>query len=154
MSQTTQTALKVIVIVHLVLASWAMISFQGSAYLFMNSFLLAVGLWAIIAQDSIDAVFMFFMLNVLSILMDIIFISIYASATSDNSGSYKFSLGMAILNLIIRPLSSFILYRLYQDRTGELQFPQYPAFEDSNRGYSTIDQPVYPSAVETATPHN
>jgi len=30
---------------------------------------------------------------------------------------------MAILNLILKPLTSFVLYRIYQDRTGETLFP-------------------------------
>jgi len=32
--------------------------FQSAAYIYMNSFILACGMWAIIATDSVDAVLM------------------------------------------------------------------------------------------------
>jgi len=32
---------------------------------------------------------------------------------------------MSILNLILKPFTSYILYRLYQDRKGELGFPAF-----------------------------
>jgi len=166
MSQTTQVSLRVIFIVHLVLSVWATIEFQRESYVFMNAFVLAFGMWAIVSPESVDAIYMYMVMNVVSIVMDIILISIYASEDKGNqSSTHRFSLGMSILNLILKPVTSFILYRLYQDRTGESHFPNFPPYDGTSaRGYDTIDQPVYAShhqtsyapvsQVETATPHS
>jgi hypothetical protein len=173
MVDSPHVVLRVIVVVHFILTVWASMSeclfgSAGISYVYMHCFILAVGLWAIICPESADAIFMFLLLLVVSILMDIIFIGIYATlgqnrcdatAASNPTASfvntYRFSLGMSILNLLLKPLTSFIVYRLYQDRTGQTHFPQITvANQLRTGGYSNIDQQQQPHHVETATPYS
>lgn len=161
-------SLKVIVIAHLVLTIWASMlpGFLGTSYIYMNAFILAFGVWSIMSPESVESVLMFMILNLVSILLDIIFLGIFApigsSYYADGSvGVYRFCLGMAIVNLLIKPFTSFILYRLYQDRGGQYGDLGIPGIHNfglgGNQGadrYEDIDQPVPSNNVESASPHS
>lgn len=165
MSESAQLTLKVVVIVHFVLTVWATMVFLGESYIYMNAFILAFGVWAIISPESVDAMFMFLILNVISVVLDIIFIAIFASMPGRESqvavifNTYRFSLGMAILNLILKPFTSYILFRLYQDRRGDVSFPTFGIIGKSRHGeYEPIgtgpSAPHRSNYVETAVPHS
>jgi hypothetical protein len=169
MVDSPHIVLRVVVVVHFILTVWASMSeclFHSAApsYIYMHTVVLAFGVWAIICPESIDAVFMFLVLLAASIIMDIIFLGIYASSVQCNAdncvgviiNTYRFSLGMAILNLLLKPLSCFVLYRLYQHRTGQTHFPHLSIARSTHTGgYSNIDQqPCNPQYVETAAPYS
>lgn len=158
-------ALKVVVIVHFVLTVWAsMIFLNESSYIYMNAFVLAFGIWAIISPESLDAILMIFILNIISIVLDAVFIGVFASLKQAQGNSlfmntFRFSLGMSILNLILKPFTSFILYRIYQERRGETAFPTFGFAEQGHRSeYQPIgtsaSAPYRPTHVETAAPHS
>ncbi|KAL5013209.1 hypothetical protein ScPMuIL_007479 [Solemya velum] len=170
MSTPARTTLKVIVVVHFILSLWAgqIFGFLPSSYLYMNWFILMIGVWAIAVPDSTEPVFMFLGLHLFSIIQDIIFLGIYqprANLYFEESNSlgrsgrdeYRFCLGMCILNLLIKPVTAFLLFRIYQERGGEsgsLNFSgvrNFPAFGTQHGTYENIDQPVPPNQVETAS---
>ncbi|RUS82993.1 hypothetical protein EGW08_009230 [Elysia chlorotica] len=126
--------LKVIWLVHFVLSSWAMLSglFPVTTYLYVHLLVLAIGLWAMIDSISSDAVFMFIATLAVSIVNDIILLGIYEPRGHDNyergnvsSGrrnEYRFALGMCITNLLLKPISMFLLFRIYQSRSDGSDF--------------------------------
>ncbi|XP_013393586.1 type-1 angiotensin II receptor-associated protein isoform X4 [Lingula anatina] len=169
-----QLTLKVVVIVHFILTTWALlVAFQSPSYQYMNLGLTFVGVLAIINTESIEAVLLYFVMNTLSILMDIIFLGIFQPAADSlyetplykdwtMKNTYRFSLGMTILNLLIKPFTCFMLYRVYQERggsMGDLNIPgldaaNFPGFGGQKGPYENIDQPVPSNNVETASPHH
>ncbi|KAI0225723.1 Type-1 angiotensin II receptor-associated protein-like [Lamellibrachia satsuma] len=180
MVHAPQVALKVVVIVHFILTVWASMvgsPFLPTSYIYMNAFILAFGFWAIVTPESTDAILMFLLLNVISIVMDIIFLSIYtpkahsvfdAASYSQSSSEYHFCLGMAIVNLLFKPFSSFVLFRLYQERGGnyaDLSIPGLPDFglggvpaqnryQSQGGGYQNPNQLAPAGVIETPTPHS
>lgn len=142
--------------------------FLPTAYIYMNLIVLLIGVFAIVHNESVDAVFMFLVLHCFTILQDIIFLGIYqprADTYLENEkmpnnvrNEYRFSLGMCITNLLLKPLTAFLLYRIWQDRQGnafDLPFtiPGLPGFgNQTNSKYENLDQSVPSNSyVETAT---
>ncbi|XP_064642833.1 type-1 angiotensin II receptor-associated protein-like isoform X1 [Lineus longissimus] len=170
-----QTSLKVILVVHFVLTVWASMTegYLPTAYIYMNLFTLAFGAYGIINQENSEAIFMLFVLQIFTILQDIIFMGIYQprghkhfenvadlSVTADMRNEYRFSLGMSIVNLLLKPFTSFIVYRIYQERGGsygDFGIPGIPGLGGSSSGgpgYENIDrQSSGNNSVETAEPH-
>lgn len=56
---------------------------------------------------------------VATIFLDIIYLGIFYPRSS-LSDTVRFSAGMAILNLILKPISCFFVYQMYRERGGEL----------------------------------
>ncbi|XP_014780949.1 type-1 angiotensin II receptor-associated protein-like isoform X1 [Octopus bimaculoides] len=161
-----QVSLKVIVIVHFILTVWASMptSFLPLSYTYMNAFVLAFGVWGIVNQESTDAISMFLILKIFTIIQDIVFLGIYQPrAYADNGKSsemscvheYRFSLAMSIVNLILKPVSCFLLYRIYQDRGGIYETFSIPGLTSHTGGtYENIDQPVPTNNLEAASPRH
>ncbi|XP_013393585.1 type-1 angiotensin II receptor-associated protein isoform X3 [Lingula anatina] len=169
-----QLTLKVVVIVHFILTTWALlVAFQSPSYQYMNLGLTFVGVLAIINTESIEAVLLLMVLMLFSILQDIVCLglfepaarAVYENASYNNwtmKNTYRFSLGMTILNLLIKPFTCFMLYRVYQERggsMGDLNIPgldaaNFPGFGGQKGPYENIDQPVPSNNVETASPHH
>ncbi|XP_048751380.1 type-1 angiotensin II receptor-associated protein-like isoform X1 [Ostrea edulis] len=162
-------ALKVIVCVHFILMIWGAQCAQlmPGVYWLSNTFVLLLGVWGIACPDSYDAILMYLILHVFTILEDIILLGIYHPRSSiiiENSrryagirNEYRFSLGMTITNLILKPFTAFLMWRIYQDRGGrfsDFNFPNMPQFGGPPPGqgnYENIDQPVPSNNVETAS---
>lgn len=156
--------LKVIVCVHFIFMIWGA---QFSAllprvYWLSNAFVLLLGVWGIACPESYDAILMYLILHVFTILEDIILLGIYQPRARDKSwienkgfkDEYRFSLGMAITNLILKPFTAFLLWRIYQDRGGrfsDFHFPQFGGSPSHQGNYENIDQPVPSNNVETAS---
>ncbi|KAK2180113.1 hypothetical protein NP493_459g02063 [Ridgeia piscesae] len=132
----------------------------------MSAFILAFGFWAIVNPESTDAILMFMVLNLVSIVLDIIFLCLVAPGECSHT-QFTYSSFMAILNLLFKPLSSFVLFRLYQERGGnysDLSIPGLPDFglggvPGQNRyqgpgGYQNPNQSSPPGVIETPTPHS
>ncbi|OWF41219.1 type-1 angiotensin II receptor-associated protein-like isoform X2 [Mizuhopecten yessoensis] len=163
-------SLKAIIIVHFVLVIWAsmMEGYLPPAYWAMNLFILMLGVWGIACPESADAILMFLILHLISILQDIIFIAIHQPLAYDaferpNSkrvSEFRFSTGMSIVNLIVKPFTSFLLYRIFKDRGGEygtINIPGFPNFGQSpttGGQYENIDQPVPTNQVDSPDDHN
>ncbi|NXE67258.1 ATRAP protein, partial [Calcarius ornatus] len=89
------------------------------SYAWGNFSVLAVGIWAIVQRDSLDAITMFLTGLLLTVLTDIIHISIFYPPRDYISDAKRFSVGMAILSLLLKPVSCYLVYRMYRERGGE-----------------------------------
>ncbi|XP_008150003.1 type-1 angiotensin II receptor-associated protein isoform X2 [Eptesicus fuscus] len=135
--------LKVIILIHWVLTTWGCLVF-GGPYAWANFTVLAVGVWAVAQRDSLDAISMFLGSLMLTILLDIIHISIfYPRVGLLDTG--RFGAGMAILSLLLKPFSCFLVYQMYLQRGGGILI--YPGSGPSRErsAYQTIDSPEVPT---------
>lgn len=132
------------------------------SYIYLNAFMLAFGVWAMAAPDNTEPVLMFIIINLGSIVTDIVFLAVFTPQPyHGNYSLHNFCLAMAIINLLARPFTSFVLYRIYQDRGGQyadFTVPGMPNFGmgggRQTHGYENIDQPIPSNNVETASPHH
>ncbi|XP_048111676.1 type-1 angiotensin II receptor-associated protein isoform X2 [Alosa alosa] len=115
--------LKAIVLVHWLLTVWGCMAWLPPSYAWGNFTMLAIGVWAVAHRDSIDAVLMFLLGMVLTILTDIIHFGIYypvfEGLTERNRDTFRFSVGMSILSLLLKPVSCFFVYQMYRERGGD-----------------------------------
>ncbi|KAM5248713.1 type-1 angiotensin II receptor-associated protein [Ctenodactylus gundi] len=136
--------LKVILLVHWLLTVWGCLVIQGG-YAWANFTVLALGVWAVAQRDSIDAISMFLGGLLATILLDIIYISIFypRNGLSDTT---RFGAGMAILSLLLKPFSCYLVHHMYRERGGEFHFRSDflgPSLERS--AYETIDSSEAPA---------
>ncbi|NXE80072.1 ATRAP protein, partial [Cochlearius cochlearius] len=90
-----------------------------ASYAWGNFSVLAVGIWAIVQRDSLDAIMMFLTGLLLTVLTDIIHISVFYPPNKYLIDVQRFSAGMAIFSLLLKPVSCYLAYRMYQERGGE-----------------------------------
>ncbi|XP_045112057.1 type-1 angiotensin II receptor-associated protein-like [Portunus trituberculatus] len=109
--------LKGIFLAHLVLVVWSQYStcFTGGATLYNGAFLFLV-LWSILHRDSEEAPLMALLLNLLSIFLDILTMILHWPHIT--TSLMRFGLAMAVLNLVLRPITSLMLQRVLQERSG------------------------------------
>ncbi|KAG8568434.1 hypothetical protein GDO81_013997 [Engystomops pustulosus] len=119
--------IKAIVFVHWLLTIFARI-FPGwlpDAYYLSNFSVLALGVWAVAQRDSVDAIFMFMVGLLVTIVLDILLLALFYAAAEEATEKtiqrdlFRFSGGMAILSLILKPMSCFFIYHMYLERGGE-----------------------------------
>ncbi|KAL2090462.1 hypothetical protein ACEWY4_012725 [Coilia grayii] len=136
--------LKAIVLVHWLLTVWGCMAWLPPSYAWGNFTMLGVGVWAIAHRDSIDAVVMFLLGMVVSVLTDIIHFGIFyptAEALVDRRDTFRFSVGMAILSLLLKPVSCFFVYQMYRERGGEYNVNfGFPTVTRNRDAYQSIDQ--------------
>lgn len=145
--------LKAIVLVHWVLTVWGSTAqWLPQSYPWGNFTILAIGVWAIAQRDSIDAVLMFLMGMVVSILTDIVHLGIYYPTHElVIPDVLRFSAGMAILNLLLKPVSCFFVYQMYKERGGDYNVNfGFPTVSRNRDAYQSIDQ----QDQEAASPAN
>ncbi|XP_072210420.1 type-1 angiotensin II receptor-associated protein isoform X2 [Excalfactoria chinensis] len=134
-------SLKAIILVHWLLTVWGCMnnSFPAS-YAWGNFSVLAVGIWAIVQRDSLDAIVMFLTGLLLTVLTDIIHISVYYPLHSYLIDVKRFSMGMAIFSLLLKPGSCYFVYQMYRERGGEYIFNiDLESSSDSHFAYNGID---------------
>ncbi|XP_018426784.1 PREDICTED: type-1 angiotensin II receptor-associated protein [Nanorana parkeri] len=133
-----------------------------NAYYLANLTVLALGIWAIIQRDSIDAILMFLAGLITTVILDILLLAlIYAAAEqaaekTPGRDLFRFSGGMAILSLLLKPLSCFFTYHMYVERGGECNlFTVSSGFLSGSRdrsAYQTIDHAEGPAEQENKMP--
>ncbi|XP_010880011.1 type-1 angiotensin II receptor-associated protein isoform X2 [Esox lucius] len=149
--------LKAIVLVHWILTIWGCMAWLPPSYAWGNFSVLAVGVWAIAQRDSIDAVLMFLIGIAVTILTDIIHFGIFyplAEAIAErNRDTFRFSAGMAILNLLLKPVSCFFIYQMYKERGGDYNVNfGFPSVTRNRDAYQSIDQ--QDQSTSSANPFN
>nr|XP_010955833.1 type-1 angiotensin II receptor-associated protein isoform X4 [Camelus bactrianus] len=133
--------LKAILLVHWLLTTWGCIVFSGP-YAWANFTILALGVWAVAQRDSVDAISMFLGGLVVTVFLDIIHISIFYPRVG-LSDTVRFSAGMAILSLLLKPFSCCLVYHMYRERGGFLGPSQ------DRSAYQTIASPEVPADPES-----
>ncbi|KFR00133.1 Type-1 angiotensin II receptor-associated protein, partial [Opisthocomus hoazin] len=109
-----------IILVHWLLTVWGSMNYVFPAsYVWGNFSVLAVGIWAIVQRDSLDAIMMFLTGLLLTVLADIIHISVFYPTHKSLTDVMRFSIGMAIFSLLLKPVSCYLVYRMYRERGGE-----------------------------------
>ncbi|XP_010075796.1 PREDICTED: type-1 angiotensin II receptor-associated protein [Pterocles gutturalis] len=126
-----------------------------ASYAWGNFSVLAVGIWAIVQRDSLDAIMMFLTGLLLTVLTDIIHISVFYPSNNHLTDTKRFSIGMAIFSLLLKPVSCYLVYRMYRERGGEYTFNIGATCAGRDRStYEPIDQqdaaPQWPNASKTA----
>ncbi|XP_010955833.2 type-1 angiotensin II receptor-associated protein isoform X6 [Camelus dromedarius] len=133
--------LKAILLVHWLLTTWGCIVFSGP-YAWANFTILALGVWAVAQRDSVDAISMFLGGLVVTVFLDVIHISIFYPRAG-LSDTVRFSAGMAILSLLLKPFSCCLVYHMYRERGGFLGPSQ------DRSAYQTIASPEVPADPES-----
>ncbi|KAL8198293.1 UNVERIFIED_CONTAM: hypothetical protein K2H54_003683 [Gekko kuhli] len=147
---------RAIVLVHWLLTTWGCMAWLPSSYAWGNFTILAVGVWAVAQRDSVDAILMFLTGLLLTILTDIVHISLFYPASL--SDILRFSTGMAIFNLLLKPLSCFFAYQMYRERGGEYAFNLgFLGVGQDQSSYQSIDhaeppRPFSDVSAKTAPP--
>ncbi|XP_020346399.1 type-1 angiotensin II receptor-associated protein isoform X2 [Oncorhynchus nerka] len=151
--------LKAIVLMHWLLTIWGCMAWLPPSYAWGNFSVLAVGVWAIAQRDSIDAVLMFLIGIAVTILTDIIHFGIYyplaEGLAERNRDTFRFSAGMAILGLLLKPVSCFFVYQMYRERGGDynVNFGEcFPSVTRNRDAYQSIDQ--QDQSTSSANPFN
>uniref|UniRef100_UPI001A984CBD type-1 angiotensin II receptor-associated protein n=1 Tax=Gasterosteus aculeatus aculeatus TaxID=481459 RepID=UPI001A984CBD len=134
--------LKAIVLVHWLLTVWGCMGGLPGSFAWGNFTVLAVGVWAIAQRDSVDAVLMFLMGMVVTVLTDIVHFGIfYPTLDLPNENRFRFSAGMAILSLLLKPASCFFAYQMYRERGGDYNVHfGFPSVSRNREAYQSIDQ--------------
>jgi len=112
---TSDGPLHVVFLVHLVLSSWSMLGYwSGNKLLMHNVFLLLCILWALHNKTNSSPVILSLLIDIVSILLDIIVLAI--SYPHEAKSSDQFSAVMAIFNLIFRVASIYVIYQCWKER--------------------------------------
>ncbi|XP_067167241.1 type-1 angiotensin II receptor-associated protein isoform X1 [Apteryx mantelli] len=149
-------SLKAIILVHWLLTMWGCMNyFFPASYAWGNFSVLAVGIWAIVQRDSLDAIMMFLTGLLLTVLTDIIHISVFYPQKKYLTDLKRFSVGMAILSLLVKPVSCYFVYQMYRERGGEYTFNIGLVRAGQDRSsYEPIDHqddpPQWPDASKSA----
>ncbi|XP_042352408.1 type-1 angiotensin II receptor-associated protein [Plectropomus leopardus] len=136
--------LKAIVLVHWLLTVWGCMAWLPTSFAWGNFSVLAVGVWAIAQRDSIDAVLMFLVGMFVTIVTDIIHFGIFYPmndfAAESGRNAFRFSAGMAILSLLLKPASCFFVYQMYRERGGDYNVNfGFPSVARNRDAYQSID---------------
>ncbi|KAH9508693.1 hypothetical protein Btru_049650 [Bulinus truncatus] len=125
--------LKIVWVTHFVLTSWALfVGWLPHVYMYTHLGVLGFGVWALVSKESADAALMFLMTLLFSVLNDILCLALYEPAAHDAyeehivpttaRNQYRFSLGMVITNLLLKPVTSYLIFRMYQSRSLGTEF--------------------------------
>nr|XP_023023216.1 type-1 angiotensin II receptor-associated protein [Leptinotarsa decemlineata] len=119
LSQIRSFNLKIIFLIHFIFISLSSLgTWSSTGYLFYNSILTILLIWAIYHEQSHEPVQLAIVVNACSIVLDILLLVMAFPSNPNYSAREKFSAAMAILHLIIRPFSSIVLIRNLEERSG------------------------------------
>jgi len=133
---------------HLMFSSWSMLGkWSDNKLMLQDTFLLICLLWSLHNQKRTSPVLLSMLIEVMSILMDIIILAIFYPSGELWSSTEKFSAVMAIFNLTFRFGAILVLYQNYQDRLSK---------DEGNWGYSSRENNKGVESIygKTLGPHN
>ena len=139
--------LQVVIVLHFVLTVWAnQCPWLPTSYQFCNFLVLALGVGAVVAQSdhAISELFLFGM--AFALLHDIIIVAVTYDGDNDTrfvckeKDHFRFSFGMAILNLLLKPVSCVLILLNYLTR-GDGGLRQKVAQYRANRGTGNTEPP-------------
>jgi len=116
-------SLKLVFLAHFILISWSTLGdWAHNAYLVHNVMLLTCLVWSLAMPDSEEPILLSLAINIVSVLLDIIILSIYYPRYDmtglTKSKTAEFSAVIAIFNLLFRFVSSHLMYTEWSDRGG------------------------------------
>nr|CAI5836470.1 unnamed protein product [Callosobruchus analis] len=117
LTQIRNVNLKVIFLVHFIFTSVASMGFWSStSYLFYNAILIFLLIWSIYQEQSHEPIQLAIVVNGTSIILDILLL-VMGFPTSFFARE-RFSSAMAILHLFVRPVSTILLIKNLEERSG------------------------------------
>jgi len=147
---------KYVVIFHFLLALWGMYGPIGISYAISNFALGGIGCWAIATFPDLESFTIYGITFIFTILNDIMSVSIYdheVKIIKYGKGFEKFGLGMAIMNLILKTASIYLLYGEYHTRlggkrvVGSVSGSGYEPFPRSTAGSTAVFGPISGSGI-------
>ncbi|KAK8738480.1 hypothetical protein OTU49_003897 [Cherax quadricarinatus] len=130
---------------HLTLTVWSsMCECLPQTFMLYNAVFLLTILWSLHQRESQEAPFMALCINALAMVFDTVHLALFWPLIM--TGPMKFGGGMVVLNLMLRPFSSFLLFRIVQERAQARGTYHLPSgferiFAGHKRGlYEDIDQ--------------
>ncbi|KAK1800126.1 hypothetical protein P4O66_006151 [Electrophorus voltai] len=133
--------LKAILFIHWLLTIWGCMLWLPPSYTWGNFTMLAMGVWAMAQRDSVDAILMFLLGMTVTIVTDIVHFGLFYPANARITHTGRFSIGMAILSLILKPLSCFFVYQMYRERGGDYNIHfAFPTVTRNRDAYQSIEQ--------------
>jgi len=139
---------KVVAFIHFFFVSNAMMGSWGhGGFEFYNFLFIIAMFWTMHSKDSIEAVQTAMIIDVCSIFFDIVYIVYYFNLM--NGWAITFS----IFNLVIRPITSLLLYREFNNRGGSIQSSSVFPTTQQQRSYQDIDRPAQTSTNAQAGPN-
>lgn len=145
--------IKLVFIVHFILICLGLGKWCPLSYFFYNALFFMLLFWTMHSKEAEEPIQMAVAVNAASIILDILVIALYFPEYY--RASDRFSAGMAILNLIIRPVTTLILYRLYAERvnaSGGAVPPMFGIATSQRSPYQDIDVVVHQTVPRTEVP--
>merc|ERR1711862_49816 len=130
---------KIVFLAHFALTAFAMMSWGPGGYLFTNLLFLGCFIWSLSQPTSAEPVSIGLAINLFCIIFDIVIIGIYFPRYFKGAGKVVFSAVMAIINLLLRFFSSFILYNDWLDR-GDIKQEVVPHQQQQGVTVTVTDQ--------------
>ncbi|KAK3803048.1 hypothetical protein RRG08_056542 [Elysia crispata] len=166
---------KVCWLLHFTLTSWVLLSpfIQVQTYIYSQLVFLGVGSWILLDRDRAEAALLFFFTILITIVNDIIVISIYTprgydtiedvpSGNQEQRNSFRFALIMSIANLMFKPFTAFFMLKIYHDNSARSSSSSssntdgsrgnYGA-HDSSRGYQNLEEDRPTREPDTQSEH-
>ncbi|KAK4311794.1 hypothetical protein Pmani_016750 [Petrolisthes manimaculis] len=156
---STSLTLRGIFLAHLILTVWS--NFSGCltvTFTYYNSAFLFLVLWSLLHRECDEAPFLGLALNLSCIMFDVMTLAL--AWPTDLTGVNRFGVAMAFVNLLLRPVTSYFLYRVWQDRAGSYGNFGLPSGFDRILGgprrspYEDIDQQPQTNTQTGGEPEN
>jgi len=120
---SAEASLHVLFLIHFLLIHWSHLGgWAGLSLLYQDLFLLLCLLWAVHDRRSLHPIFLAMILNVLSVILDIVVLSVWFPPKYDYPGkntaytTNRFAAVMAVFNLIFRAISTAVLFKVSKAR--------------------------------------
>ncbi|XP_065061133.1 type-1 angiotensin II receptor-associated protein-like [Rhopilema esculentum] len=155
--------IKYFLISHFILVTWAALYlWMGECYIYSNYLVLIVGLWALKDKSSNEPMQFLLGIHLFTILNDIILLGMYFPIfnKAGNSARFQFTAAMAIINLLLKPVSGIFIFKEYQIRgAGETSYEDLGGPAGPPSGKQEVAPPYAPSGgymppTSANTPYN
>eukprot|EP00010_Vexillifera_abyssalis_P002048 CAMPEP_0201551874 /NCGR_PEP_ID=MMETSP0173_2-20130828/11766_1 /ASSEMBLY_ACC=CAM_ASM_000268 /TAXON_ID=218659 /ORGANISM="Vexillifera sp., Strain DIVA3 564/2" /LENGTH=164 /DNA_ID=CAMNT_0047962227 /DNA_START=43 /DNA_END=537 /DNA_ORIENTATION=- len=143
--------LKIMVLMHQVLILWSFLRPLGAMYVTTNLVVLGVGYWTIATPKSATAAESFFVTLFFSIINDCISLGVNGSDLLHAGANEQFSVAMAIINIIVKPLTMVFVFQVFRDRGGQFGLVDRDS-QGSSSDYESIPAPQKQNAQSSSAP--
>lgn len=133
----------------------------GLPYLISNLGLAGTGCWAIATSPDLEAFTIYAITFIFTIINDMMSLGIYddkQNFTKHGTDAVKFGVGMAIMNVILKGFSVYLLYKEFTERMGgsghEGGKSGYEPFPRSAAGSTAVFGPNYSNIYPQPGPNN
>ncbi|XP_050298860.1 type-1 angiotensin II receptor-associated protein isoform X2 [Anthonomus grandis grandis] len=139
--------IKVVFFAHFMIMSMSSMGMWATnAYLFYNSIFIFLLLWSIFHSQLQEPLQLAILINGASIILDILLLIMQFPGNDQT----KFSAAIAVLHLLVRPFTTFILIRNLEERGGNSGCISNMFAETRAESYEDIDRSAVPPSSTSA----